>query len=521
MAQADFTRISSNIAALNTLNSLRNINNKLGRAQLRLATGKRINQASDDPAGLTIALKMFARKEGLGAALGNIGDAKNMLAVAESGLSQMTEILTEMKAKATSAASDTMGVEERSAISAQLKSLAQQINDIVSETTWNDDGLLGGNVTKALQTGAGSTDITTWTLTQNHTATELNVATSSGNAVLASLATVAGGFATSGTTLTGAAAASVFSGLTALGSGNYKFTFLDAAVSATTGKATLQGNLAAGFGGITEVGSATAGGELASGFYRIAFGTSEAGGGTVNYTIYNQDDVIVASATGITIAGNSVVLVGNNGDDLGIKLTGIVGGSIASGSEMYVEYIREDEAKVALYSVNGATETALQVDVNGNDDVDGFGVNDTRTYFYATAGATYDTGRGIEVKLDVIGDISANSYTSFSYIEADDLTVDLVNSNDATAYMQKLDTALSNVTSSLNAIGSLVARLDKKEEAVGVAMVNMEAAYNRIMNADMALEQVEASKFMILQQTAIAMLAQSNIAPQGILSLFR
>ena len=54
-----------------------------------------------------------------------------------------------------------------------------------------------------------------------------------------------------------------------------------------------------------------------------------------------------------------------------------------------------------------------------------------------------------------------------------------------------------------------------------MAQVNTEAAYNRIMNADMALEQVEASKFQILQQTAVAMLAQANMAPQGILSLFR
>ena len=50
MAQADLTRIASNIAALNTLNSLRNINTKLSVSQLRLATGKRVNQAADDPA---------------------------------------------------------------------------------------------------------------------------------------------------------------------------------------------------------------------------------------------------------------------------------------------------------------------------------------------------------------------------------------------------------------------------------------------------------------------------------------
>jgi len=520
MAQADFTRISSNIAALNTLNSLRNINTKLGKAQLRLATGKRINQASDDPAGLTIALKMNARKEGLGAALGNIGDAKNMLAVAESGLTQMNDILTEMKAKATAAASDTLGTEERAAISAQLKSLAQQINDIVSETTWNDDALLDGTVNKSLQTGAGSTDTTVWTLSRNHSATELEVATSSGNAVIASLATSSTSFAATSTLPSGAGAATVFTGLATLDSGNYKFKILDKAVGATTGKATSQTDLltVAGVGGLTQ--SAGAADELDSGFYQIKFIRNTATT-TISYAIYDQSGGVVAAANSAQVAAGVVTLLGDTDTDLGIKLTGVVEGSIASGSSIYVEYIKQNEAKAGLYAVSGSTETAVQIDANGTDDSTTFGVNDLNTFFYGTAAATFDTGRGIEVKLGSFASITANSYTSFSYTEANDLTVSLVDSDDATAYMEKVDTALSNVTSSLNDIGSLVSRLDKKEEAVGSAMVNTEAAYNRIMNADMALEQVEASKYMILQQTAVAMLAQSNMAPQGILSLFR
>jgi flagellin len=70
-------------------------------------------------------------------------------------------------------------------------------------------------------------------------------------------------------------------------------------------------------------------------------------------------------------------------------------------------------------------------------------------------------------------------------------------------------------------LGSLMARLTFKEEAVSVAQVNVEASYNRIMNADMAFEQLEATKMSILQQTAITMLAQANTAPQAILGLFR
>jgi len=88
--------------------------------------------------------------------------------------------------------------------------------------------------------------------------------------------------------------------------------------------------------------------------------------------------------------------------------------------------------------------------------------------------------------------------------------------------------AASNIASALQAVkegisqvGSFVARLTFKEETMTVQKANTEAAYNRIMNADMASEQVEASKLLILQQTATAMLSQANQAPQFLLQLFR
>ena len=65
MAIADVTRIASNIGALNALNSLIIVNKQLALHQKRLSTGKRINSAADDPAGLTIATKMLVRSEGV------------------------------------------------------------------------------------------------------------------------------------------------------------------------------------------------------------------------------------------------------------------------------------------------------------------------------------------------------------------------------------------------------------------------------------------------------------------------
>ena len=77
------TRINTNINALNALKSLNDVNGRMAVAQLRLATGKKINTAADDAAGYTIAKKFNARAEGLGQALNNIGSAKNLIAVAE------------------------------------------------------------------------------------------------------------------------------------------------------------------------------------------------------------------------------------------------------------------------------------------------------------------------------------------------------------------------------------------------------------------------------------------------------
>ena len=70
-------------------------------------------------------------------------------------------------------------------------------------------------------------------------------------------------------------------------------------------------------------------------------------------------------------------------------------------------------------------------------------------------------------------------------------------------------------------VGAFVARLNFKEDTLTVQEANVEAAYNRIANANMAAEQVEASKLTILQQTSTAMLAQANTAPQFLLQLFK
>jgi len=164
MAFGDLSRIRGNIQALQALNSLNKINQQLGIHQLRLATGKRINSAEDDAAGFVISKTLQHRGKGLAVALGNVGDAKSMLAVAEGGLDSILDILETMKEKVTQAASDTLGSTERNAIDDELDALTNEIDDIVSETTFNGVSLISGTQ-MTIQTGEATSDVLFVTVT--------------------------------------------------------------------------------------------------------------------------------------------------------------------------------------------------------------------------------------------------------------------------------------------------------------------------------------------------------------------
>ena len=97
----------------------------------------------------------------------------------------------------------------------------------------------------------------------------------------------------------------------------------------------------------------------------------------------------------------------------------------------------------------------------------------------------------------------------------------LGSSASAQSLMGRIDSAISDVSEALSYIGSVVNRLSYQETSLTLAKINTESAKSRIEDADMAYEQLEATKLQILQQTASAMLAQANTGPQALLSLFK
>jgi len=168
---ADLTRINSNIPALQNVNILSQISDQIARHQYRLATGKRINSASEDPAGYMLARGLEARRRGLQMALDNVSNAQNILDVAEGAYANIMDILQTLKEKATQAADGSLNSTQRSAIDGQVQALIKEIEDIVNNTTFNGNTLVDGSFDTVFQTGEQGDEQLTVTLSAADSAT--------------------------------------------------------------------------------------------------------------------------------------------------------------------------------------------------------------------------------------------------------------------------------------------------------------------------------------------------------------
>ncbi len=97
---------------------------------------------------------------------------------------------------------------------------------------------------------------------------------------------------------------------------------------------------------------------------------------------------------------------------------------------------------------------------------------------------------------------------------------DVIDSANYLTYLAEVTAAITTVSSGLTEVGSLFNRFTIKEQIIAVQQANTEATVSRIMDADMALEQLELTKNQVIQQSTIAMLSQANMNSQAILQLF-
>ncbi len=131
----------TNSSAMSASNALQKANSTLSSAMERLGTGKRINSASDDAAGLQVATRLQGQTNGMAVAQRNISDASTMLQTGEGAMDEVSNIMYRMKDLATQGASDTNTAESRKAIDAEMTSLNTELGSIMSNTSYAGDNL--------------------------------------------------------------------------------------------------------------------------------------------------------------------------------------------------------------------------------------------------------------------------------------------------------------------------------------------------------------------------------------------
>lgn len=138
-------RIRTNVSSLNAQRQLGTSTLALQESAAKLASGKRINKAADDAAGLAISSKLTADIRSLNQALRNANDGISLVQTAEGGLTETTNMLTRLRELAVQAASDTIGAQEREFLDKEFVALKDEIDRIANSTTFNGTRLLVGN----------------------------------------------------------------------------------------------------------------------------------------------------------------------------------------------------------------------------------------------------------------------------------------------------------------------------------------------------------------------------------------
>jgi flagellin len=151
-------RIRTNTPAENAYNALDTSNRDISLRQLRLSTGKRINNASDDVAGYITSRALTARNSSLKAALNAVGDASNVTYIIMDALENINNLLQNIKDAVSNAASGATGTDEKVALAKAAYRMAQQIQTVVDSTVFSGRQLIDGTFSANFVIGSDATN---------------------------------------------------------------------------------------------------------------------------------------------------------------------------------------------------------------------------------------------------------------------------------------------------------------------------------------------------------------------------
>lgn len=152
--------INTNIGAMKAANAGNSAAKALGNAMERLSTGKRINSAKDDAAGLAIATTMTSQVRGMTQAIRNANDGIALAQTADGALNEVTNMLQRVRELSIQSKSGTYQSSDRTNLQAEVTELTSQIDDILTNTKFNGvtlfDKTSTGSVQVTIQAGSDS-----------------------------------------------------------------------------------------------------------------------------------------------------------------------------------------------------------------------------------------------------------------------------------------------------------------------------------------------------------------------------
>jgi len=571
--------VATNTGALMAQAAASSVNKEMEISMERLSTGKRINGASDDAAGVAIASRLSAEIKGTNQAIRNAMDGQALIDTAEGAHQEVEAILQRMRELAVQSANETNSASDRTSLQTELDQLVEEMDRISSTTSWAGINLLDGSDTDgfSFQVGSRGGDANQITATINSTSASALGVSSSGTVTFSNItesATTSNKPIISAVDNQSSTAAFSFDenvlDLTTYDDdadlrfsidGNAIVADFETAQTASTnyiasklglGQFIVDKITAAGIDGIsatfdgtdkvtiTKAGTtnslattATAG--------QLSVASRDAGetmsvdidGKTVSMTVassgYTADVTGVAAQlrdtinndsqlNGYTATSNAGVVTVTKGAIASLTVTN---GAASHGSAavaidgLELDFTHDNSALTDTYS---ADIDGVTVTVSNQEIVDmGFAAN-------LAAIVDADVAKGFNQKMldanlnGISGDFTT---TTGSLILSKTAGVSITTMDAASAALATIDTALETIALQRANLGSVSNRLDSTVSNLTNISSNLQAGRGRIEDADFAAETTSLAKSQILQQASTAMLAQANASKQNVLSLLQ
>jgi flagellin len=479
-------RVNTNIAGMNALRNVGQVGAEFSKSITRLSTGLRINSAADDPAGLIVSENFRAQISGIEQAIRNNQDAVNFAKTAEGALDEVNRLLNDARSLAVAAGNTgTLSSTQIQANQSQLNSIVASISRIAQDTQFGTKKLLDGSAgVSAQNTSAANIGSMYFGGNFNGSAVTTN-----------SLVTVSMSTAATRASMTGSVTFATATTTVSAGTFSINGTSFTTSSSMTVTDVVNMINDASSATGVTADFTATQGLTLRSNVF----------GSKGNFTLSDANGVINAAGTATATGTDAVasVTIDTNGSTAGglstITFTGGRGGnngltvSDAAGNTIVL---------TETGNATGAAFTAGNLNVGSSQFQIGANSGQTASLSLGNFGAA-------QLGANLISGLNLSN-------------VDITTSNGASNALQVIDKAISEVARSRGEIGSFQRNvLDSNIRSLGIAKESLAATESTIRDTDVAEEMTKFTKWQILQQSGMSMLAQANSAPQSVLALLR